>query len=556
VSHGIFLYSLRNLEMVALFPSGYHLEGTSPYMDRLLISEGKNLYYCSPTGQDLFLITDNFAHQDRGYSGGKSAYWSQDLDRIFFLGYTNNLKRIFSIKPDGTDLKPITEATSSYILIDTVVNGDLYWEQESPRYSERQTNLESSKTNIIYWSFFHDTEFSDDGKLILDWQRNLPIFTDIQTLETWKDPMIFGIRELTEGGHFSIGYSNEYINRRDAEITLSELILVGDEFQSAHIGTAWWNPDNERFMACVSMCVAPSAWCECNHYYLLDINGQLIKELILPEVIDYQYDWSIDGIVEVISGPQHFLANPWSPDGNYLIFRNYSSLILHDVVNDTNIEIEAFPPTSLSQIPIYWIADGDNYLESINNLTNSAESSIYVSDNVYQATQQSSIEALPSHIDITSAEYSITEDQIEVEIKLRDLPTSLLTNRAGVCDNCWEYLWGVFIDNDNNENTGGVEGLDVPVGWEYALIITINHKAGQSQSKQSISEIALAQRWECHSATSWITENNQLDLSLNPTDDSISISGTIPNLSKDARIVIYTFDYNPSGDIQVDLYSE
>jgi len=271
VSHGIFLYSLRNLEMVALFPSGYHLEGTSPYMDRLLISEGKNLYYCSPTGQDLFLITDNFAHQDRGYSGGKSAYWSQDLDRIFFLGYTNNLKRIFSIKPDGTDLKPITEATSSYILIDTVVNGDLYWEQESPRYSERQTNLESSKTNIIYWSFFHDTEFSDDGKLILDWQRNLPIFTDIQTLETWKDPMIFGIRELTEGGHFSIGYSNEYINRRDAEITLSELILVGDEFQSAHIGTAWWNPDNERFMACVSMCVAPSAWCECNHYYLLDI---------------------------------------------------------------------------------------------------------------------------------------------------------------------------------------------------------------------------------------------------------------------------------------------
>jgi hypothetical protein len=558
-SSGINLILLRDMELSFLFPAGYHLEGISPDTSRLLISKENNLYTCTPAGQELTQVTDFFYHQYPDYVGGKSAYWDPSSDRIFFLGLKNNLVRIYSIKPDGNDLKTITEATSRFIAIDTVANGDLYWTQESPMYWVRQTNLNTLDTNIIYWDFHDNTEFSPNQQNILDWIRDFPITSDIQEFEKWKNPLSLGLREILPDTPFRIGYSNEYINRRNLQLSLRELIDVEEEYKSAFIKSAWWNPDNERFLVCVSKCVTASSHCECRNYFLFDTIGHLIKEVMLPKINDYQYDPDAQEIIEMDMNPGHFTLNTWSPDGKYLIFHDYSSIILYNIETEVSTQVKiALGDPMYTQL--FWISNGERFLDQIEDIINITLSSRdYGSSDIIElpeiSADQSNLPSsdLPAHINITEAHYTISEDRLIFTLTLQDLPDHMIFNRSSVCDNCTEYEWGVFINSDNDTETGYAEwvtGYNTP-GWEYTMALSSLKEPGVDPSTMSISDAAEAVVKEQISETSWM-HVGFADFSIDTDKNSISIQGKIPGINPEAKILFYSYDFNKEGNILID----
>lgn len=50
--------------------------------------------------------------------------------------------------------------------------------------------------------------------------------------------------------------------------------------------------------------------------------------------------------------------------------------------------------------------------------------------------------------------YTVQGELLTAEFTLRDLPETLLFNRAGICENCQEYGWELLIDVDGEEDTG------------------------------------------------------------------------------------------------------
>lgn len=557
VNLGVFLLSLHDSRLIQIFPGEYHLEGISPNGESLLISKETELYsYNLPSG-DLIPLSDFFYHQPPFFYDEKYAFWVSEFDRIFFLGKTNNRQRIFSIKPDGSDPQLITNTSGNITYIDSYANGNLYWVQESPMYWDRKTNLDTMETQTIYWGFLNDTEFSQDGRTILDWHG---VHSDFS--QHWIDPLIIGFKEIEKNEPFEIEYYQEFVGSRDQEITLrGEFIILAGE--PASVRRAWWNPDSNRILLCIDKSPA-NEYRDCNEYFLLDRRDHSIEELQLTTI-------------SFLSGnPRHFHSNTWSPDGTTFLFWDGPMLVLYNVETKKNIIIQG--NYSAAQIKrIYWIQDGDIILDQLNknqSPTVSATSQTLVEETevvfspitATSSTDLSIVEpkntstphssnSLPSYVDIIAADYSTTNDNLEITMTLRDLQEELPVNREGVCDSCWEYLWGAFVDNDKNRNTGGVPGLDVPVGWEYALLLVIDHESGSQPEVQSISERAFVEIWEVNNFGGWnLTISPQSKFHFNRSGNTITISGNLSGISVDADLMFYAFDYNPDGIIFSDYY--
>ena len=560
VSHGIYAFGIATAYKKQLLPPEYHLEGIAPNGDQLLISRGYELFSYDLLSEESILLATNFSPPDERipteyshnirYSFFASTLWTPDTDLIYYLGYEDGRLQIFSVKPDGTARKRVTSHPRDIVSIYAYTNGKIYFEERSfsgPYYDYELDLISLKAYTTQLWPGF--IKFSTDGGYLAKWGAAVKYEQDLD-----DGSIILTITDLEKDIVTSISPGDLYEN--------------GEDYDISTVADVWWSFDNDQFIVSIAHC----SWvpnCREFDYFLLDPTGQLIQRLNLPVIITkYIYsnhEESKEG------GPRTFTnSNIWSPDGKTIIFHNDVRLILCDLDLNSYLE-QVFQitgekyPVGLSDAKVLWIPGDISDLFSLPTLTPTPNPTYTPKPSITPSLEKHTTETsyptappysgLPQHIEIVSADYSITKDSLEITITLRDLPEKLPVNREGVCDSCWEYLWGAFVDNDNNRNTGGVPGLDVPVGWEYALLLVIDHGSGAQPEVQSISDHAFVEIWEVNNSGGWnLTISPQSKFQLDRSGNTITISGILSGISIDADLVFYAFDYNPDGMISSDYF--
>ena len=82
-----------------------------------------------------------------------------------------------------------------------------------------------------------------------------------------------------------------------------------------------------------------------------------------------------------------------------------------------------------------------------------------------------------AYIDVTEVTSKLTGSTLEVTFHLRDLPATLPFHRPGLLPNQLEYAWRLFVDVDDNRQTGdnGAEYYMSAEHWVFAGNSPVTH---------------------------------------------------------------------------------
>ncbi|MCY4091635.1 MAG: hypothetical protein OXF62_12510 [Caldilineaceae bacterium] len=144
-----------------------------------------------------------------------------------------------------------------------------------------------------------------------------------------------------------------------------------------------------------------------------------------------------------------------------------------------------------------------------------------------------------AHIDITAVDTSLSGETLTAVFHLRDVPEALTFNRAGIPDEEPEYGWKVFVDADNDPETG-FGGID------YTL--SAAHKVSSSSSGSGATEPIAAGR-NVQVSTRKMTpgegfvflEDARIEVSAE--DNTITLSGEIPGITTVSPLAFEAYDY-------------
>jgi hypothetical protein len=107
-----------------LWDGSFNAEAFSPDGHYLLLSSGSNLYIADINANDPVLIASNF-------SKGRaiSAVWPKS-DLIAFIGTWESETYIYTVKPNGTDLRPITHwRRTPFEIVPVNYSSGVLWEE-------------------------------------------------------------------------------------------------------------------------------------------------------------------------------------------------------------------------------------------------------------------------------------------------------------------------------------------------------------------------------------------------------------------------------------------
>ena len=145
-----------------------------------------------------------------------------------------------------------------------------------------------------------------------------------------------------------------------------------------------------------------------------------------------------------------------------------------------------------------------------------------------------------AHIDITAVDTSLSGETLTAVFHLRDVPEALTFDRAGVPDDEPEYSWKVFVDADNDPETG-FGGID------YTLSAV--HKVSASSSGSATTAPIAAGR-HVRVSTRKMTpgegfvffEDARIEVSAE--DNTITLSGEIPGITTVSPLAFEAYDYS------------
>ncbi len=136
---------------------------------------------------------------------------------------------------------------------------------------------------------------------------------------------------------------------------------------------------------------------------------------------------------------------------------------------------------------------------------------------------------------------------LQATFDLRDVPSQLTFNRVGVPENKREYEWSVYVDIDNDPETG-CDSENYRKGTEYSLGAMHFVFSPDSPISQSIPSGVQVNTWEYNPETncSWLyleSATIEVDAEL----DTMTLAGDIPGITAESRLLFVTYDYNPGG---------
>ena len=144
------------------------------------------------------------------------------------------------------------------------------------------------------------------------------------------------------------------------------------------------------------------------------------------------------------------------------------------------------------------------------------------------------------HIDITAVDTSLSGETLTAVFHLRDVPEALTFDRAGVPDDEPEYRWGVFVDADNDPETGWG-------GIDYTLSAV--HKVSASSSGSATTAPIAAGR-NVQVSTRKMTPGEgfvfleDAYIEVSAEDNTITLSGEIPDITTVSPLAFEAYDYS------------
>ena len=145
-----------------------------------------------------------------------------------------------------------------------------------------------------------------------------------------------------------------------------------------------------------------------------------------------------------------------------------------------------------------------------------------------------------AHIDITAVDTSLSGETLTAVFHLRDVPETLTFDRAGVPDDELEYSWKVFVDADNDPETG-FGGID------YTLSAV--HKVSASSSESgTTAPIAAGRNVQVSTRKSTPGEGyaffEDARIEVSAEDNTITLSGEIPGITTVSPLAFEAYDYS------------
>ncbi len=156
-------------------------------------------------------------------------------------------------------------------------------------------------------------------------------------------------------------------------------------------------------------------------------------------------------------------------------------------------------------------------------------------------------DTLAAHVDVTEINTSLSGETLTVVFHFRDVPETLMFDRAGVPDDTLEYSWEVSIDMDGDSETG-------LQGFEYLLTsIYVSHggASGRDRSAAITEDILQTNTWDLNPDRSPYHEIDFLGrarIEVSAEEDTVTLSGEIPGITAESQLAFGVYDYLGGAD--------
>ncbi len=148
------------------------------------------------------------------------------------------------------------------------------------------------------------------------------------------------------------------------------------------------------------------------------------------------------------------------------------------------------------------------------------------------------ISNLPDRLNIQSADISISGNMLTAKMYLKQLPATVQLNPPTVPLNNKVYHWGIDIDVDNNQATGG---SGTWLGFEYSLA-TSHFKSSTTSSIVSFGSGFQNNVW-ANGANGTSSSVGSATLASSTADNSITLTGNIPGISNSSRFRLVAYEF-------------
>ncbi|MCX6055697.1 MAG: hypothetical protein NTZ74_12450 [Chloroflexi bacterium] len=146
-------------------------------------------------------------------------------------------------------------------------------------------------------------------------------------------------------------------------------------------------------------------------------------------------------------------------------------------------------------------------------------------------------------------QWLLESSMVQVIFYLQDVPETLAFKRTGIEPYWQEYAWEVFINTDNDLNTGSNAPSEFPwTGSDYSLsahsFINPQYQKGNFPIEKGVQVgVGLI-------SGNTTTPLSQGYINVDPEANTITIWGTVPGVTTDSKFSFSVFDANPDGQIE------
>ena len=149
------------------------------------------------------------------------------------------------------------------------------------------------------------------------------------------------------------------------------------------------------------------------------------------------------------------------------------------------------------------------------------------------------------YIDVVLMHTTLTGESLQGQLTFVDLPSELTFNRVGVPSGYVEYMWDIWVDVDDNTQTGCTwPGLE---GAEYAIWAVHDVWTPDSPVTQPIQDGVQTSVFQYDPVNDSMSYLSDAIISVDADNEVMTLTGNIPGISPTSRVLFYTYDYNPGG---------
>jgi len=152
---------------------------------------------------------------------------------------------------------------------------------------------------------------------------------------------------------------------------------------------------------------------------------------------------------------------------------------------------------------------------------------------------QTNTSNLPEIIDMLKGESHLDNETLTVIFHLVEAPQEITINRENMEENMQEYGWTVYIDVDNDPNTG--MSYMAP-GIDYVLSLDHSNYFNEPPQTGLITDLLEAIVFEAAPEENMLYMIDTATLTIDSANNTISMTGTIPGINENSILYFYTMD--------------